>query len=117
MWDELAAVSWIDPTLITRKETSYMSVDIDHEAPDSASPLSLIVFPDFIRTACQCCVLPPTWEQYGHLQCLAPGIQKRASGRSGDQWMIFTKSPSGQLPKPTKSAAASFHVSYRLLAL
>jgi hypothetical protein len=32
MWDELAAVSWIDPTLITRKETSYMSVDIDHGA-------------------------------------------------------------------------------------
>jgi purine nucleosidase len=32
MWDELAAASWIDPTLITRKETNYMSVDIDHGA-------------------------------------------------------------------------------------
>jgi hypothetical protein len=32
MWDELAGVSWIDPTLITRKETSYMSADIDHGA-------------------------------------------------------------------------------------
>src|SRR5580698_4915410 len=32
MWDELAAASWIDPTLIHRKETRYMSVDIDHGA-------------------------------------------------------------------------------------
>jgi len=32
MWDELAAASWIDPTLITRKETRNMSVDIDHGA-------------------------------------------------------------------------------------
>jgi inosine-uridine nucleoside N-ribohydrolase len=32
MWDELAAAAWIDPTLITRKETRYMSVDIDHTA-------------------------------------------------------------------------------------
>jgi inosine-uridine nucleoside N-ribohydrolase len=32
MWDELAAASWIDPTLITRKETRYLSVDIDHGA-------------------------------------------------------------------------------------
>jgi len=32
MWDELAAASWIDPTLITRKEARYMSVDIDHGA-------------------------------------------------------------------------------------
>jgi purine nucleosidase len=32
MWDELAAAAWIDPTLITRKETRYMSVDIDHGA-------------------------------------------------------------------------------------
>jgi purine nucleosidase len=30
MWDELAAAAWIDPTLITKKETLYMSVDIDH---------------------------------------------------------------------------------------
>ncbi len=32
MWDELAAAAWLDPTLITRKETRYMSVDIDHGA-------------------------------------------------------------------------------------
>ena len=32
MWDELAAAAWIDPTLITRKETRYMSVDTDHGA-------------------------------------------------------------------------------------
>jgi len=32
MWDELAAAAWIDPTLITRKETRYMSVNIDHGA-------------------------------------------------------------------------------------
>jgi inosine-uridine nucleoside N-ribohydrolase len=30
MWDELAAAAWIDPSLITRQETRYMSVDIDH---------------------------------------------------------------------------------------
>jgi purine nucleosidase len=32
MWDELAAAAWIDPTLITKKESRYMSVDIDHGA-------------------------------------------------------------------------------------
>ena len=32
MWDELAAAAWIDPTLITKKEALYMSVDIDHGA-------------------------------------------------------------------------------------
>jgi inosine-uridine nucleoside N-ribohydrolase len=32
MWDELAAAAWIDPTLITKKITRYMSVDIDHGA-------------------------------------------------------------------------------------
>lgn len=32
MWDELAAAAWIDPTLITRKETRYMSVEISHGA-------------------------------------------------------------------------------------
>jgi purine nucleosidase len=32
MWDELAAAAWIDPSLITRQETRYMSVDIDHGA-------------------------------------------------------------------------------------
>jgi len=32
MWDELAAAAWIDPTIITKKETRYMSVDLDHGA-------------------------------------------------------------------------------------
>jgi purine nucleosidase len=32
MWDELAAAAWIDPTLITKRDTLYMSVDIDHGA-------------------------------------------------------------------------------------
>jgi len=32
MWDELAAAAWIDPTLITKRETLYMSVNIDHGA-------------------------------------------------------------------------------------
>src|SRR6201998_611037 len=32
MWDELAAAAWIDPTIITRSETRYMSVDLDHGA-------------------------------------------------------------------------------------
>jgi len=32
MWDELAAAAWIDPTLITKKEMRYMSVNIDHGA-------------------------------------------------------------------------------------
>jgi inosine-uridine nucleoside N-ribohydrolase len=32
MWDELAAAAWLDPTLITRRETRYMSVDISHGA-------------------------------------------------------------------------------------
>jgi inosine-uridine nucleoside N-ribohydrolase len=30
MWDELAAAAWLDPSLITRRETRYMGVDIDH---------------------------------------------------------------------------------------
>src|SRR5579871_381357 len=32
MWDELAAAAWIDPTIITKSETRYMSVDLDHGA-------------------------------------------------------------------------------------
>jgi inosine-uridine nucleoside N-ribohydrolase len=32
MWDELAAAAWIDPTLITKKEVRYMSVDLSHGA-------------------------------------------------------------------------------------
>ena len=32
MWDELAAAAWIDPTVITRQEILYLSVDIGHGA-------------------------------------------------------------------------------------
>ena len=32
MWDELAAAAWIDPTIITKSDTRYLSVDLDHGA-------------------------------------------------------------------------------------
>jgi len=32
MWDELAAESWLDPSLITKSVIRYMGVDIDHGA-------------------------------------------------------------------------------------
>jgi purine nucleosidase len=32
MWDELAAEAWIDPSIITKSEKRYMSVDLDHGA-------------------------------------------------------------------------------------
>jgi len=32
MWDELAAAAWIDPTIIARRETRYMSVDLSRGA-------------------------------------------------------------------------------------
>ena len=32
MWDELAALAWIDPSIITKKETRYMSVDLSRGA-------------------------------------------------------------------------------------
>jgi inosine-uridine nucleoside N-ribohydrolase len=32
MWDELAAAAWIDPTLITQRETRYMNVNLDQGA-------------------------------------------------------------------------------------
>lgn len=32
MWDELAAEAWIDPSIITKNEKRYMSVDLDHGA-------------------------------------------------------------------------------------
>lgn len=32
MWDELAAAAWIDPSLISKRETRYMAVDLDHGA-------------------------------------------------------------------------------------
>lgn len=32
MWDELAAAAWLDPTIITKSESRYMSVDMDRGA-------------------------------------------------------------------------------------
>lgn len=32
MWDELAAVAWLDPSIVTQLETVYMDVNIDHGA-------------------------------------------------------------------------------------
>jgi purine nucleosidase len=32
MWDELAAAAWLDPTIITKRETRYMSVDLNRGA-------------------------------------------------------------------------------------
>jgi purine nucleosidase len=32
MWDELAAAAWLDPSLITKRETRYMSVDLNRSA-------------------------------------------------------------------------------------
>lgn len=32
LWDELAAAAWLDPTLITKKETRYMDVDLSRGA-------------------------------------------------------------------------------------
>jgi len=32
LWDELAAAAWLDPRLITKKETRYMDVDLDRGA-------------------------------------------------------------------------------------
>ena len=32
MWDEIAALAWLDPSLITRKRQVYMDIDIDHGA-------------------------------------------------------------------------------------
>jgi inosine-uridine nucleoside N-ribohydrolase len=32
MWDELAAAAWIDPSLIRKRETRYMAVDLDQGA-------------------------------------------------------------------------------------
>jgi inosine-uridine nucleoside N-ribohydrolase len=32
MWDELAAAAWVDPSIITKNEARYMSVDIDKGA-------------------------------------------------------------------------------------
>jgi inosine-uridine nucleoside N-ribohydrolase len=32
LWDELAAVAWLDPSVITKRETRYMDVDLDRGA-------------------------------------------------------------------------------------
>jgi purine nucleosidase len=32
LWDELAAAAWIDPNIITKKETLYLDVDLDRGA-------------------------------------------------------------------------------------
>jgi purine nucleosidase len=32
LWDELAAAAWLDPSLITAKETRFMDVNLDHGA-------------------------------------------------------------------------------------
>jgi inosine-uridine nucleoside N-ribohydrolase len=32
LWDELAAIAWLDPSLITKRETRYMDVDLDRGA-------------------------------------------------------------------------------------
>ena len=32
LWDELAALAWIDPGIITKEETLFMDIDISHGA-------------------------------------------------------------------------------------
>jgi inosine-uridine nucleoside N-ribohydrolase len=32
MWDELAAIAWLDPSIVTKTETALMDVNIDHGA-------------------------------------------------------------------------------------
>jgi inosine-uridine nucleoside N-ribohydrolase len=32
MWDEIAALAWLDPSLITKQRPAYMDIDIDHGA-------------------------------------------------------------------------------------
>lgn len=32
LWDELAAAAWLDPSIITKKETRYLDVDLDRDA-------------------------------------------------------------------------------------
>lgn len=32
LWDELAALAWIDPSIITKEESLYMDIDISHAA-------------------------------------------------------------------------------------
>jgi inosine-uridine nucleoside N-ribohydrolase len=32
LWDELAALAWLEPGIITKEETLYMDIDISHTA-------------------------------------------------------------------------------------
>jgi inosine-uridine nucleoside N-ribohydrolase len=32
MWDEIAAIAWMDPSIITKQEQLYVNIDIDHGA-------------------------------------------------------------------------------------
>jgi len=32
LWDELASAAWLDPSVITKKETRFMDVDLDRGA-------------------------------------------------------------------------------------
>ena len=32
LWDELAAMAWLDPSLITAKDTRYLDIDLNHGA-------------------------------------------------------------------------------------
>jgi len=32
LWDELAALAWLDPSIITKEESLYMDIDISHTA-------------------------------------------------------------------------------------
>jgi purine nucleosidase len=32
LWDELAAAAWLDPSLITKRETRYMDIELDRGA-------------------------------------------------------------------------------------
>ena len=32
MWDEIAALAWMDPSIITKQEELYVNIDIDHGA-------------------------------------------------------------------------------------
>jgi len=37
LWDELASVAWLDPSIITAKETRYMDVDLDRGASNGTT--------------------------------------------------------------------------------
>jgi purine nucleosidase len=40
MWDELAAAAWIDQSIITKRETRYMSVDLDRDGAGYGNTLT-----------------------------------------------------------------------------